>query len=513
METDNTYMLFDGTCGAQSLPTSVTDVIIPYYQTISTKRVQRYHYAQLENIKKTCDELERSFKTVYETLDGSGDPNTPFYKYILLCVQTGILMVRDTIINFSILIIKGVWTVAMTILIVPLLLVLKGITELIRISFQKGPNIKEKIHEIISQLKSGVVDNWPSIVGYFFQLFQSVAFGMSMKKLVSDAPNLTTPTDYTIQKNIIEKKAGDYEASRKNFGTSALMMMKESTICFFNKDKAMSGFNISSIPKTLVWGSVSYLSRKGAETLKFFFSRTKEKVIGDSKSIIWSKFESIMNGTIEYLSSSEKEFTKKFEESARELQKTVIHARSRWEIANRLLQFPIYIFNFSYSLVYWGAQVSLPFCEDVSKYLFSYIDHPIIFGLTPIYCTFLAMAIVRLLGSCYNMIAYKTCLTTVCDKIGESEITQLEQRTCADQCWAQGVDGIASLCVPEKLIYLISQDYGSYVGGLLVFHENIVKASTATLLIESSGVPGNVVGFYNRGVEAINTNFDWNYKL
>lgn len=508
MNTDNTYMLFENSCGVESLPGSITNTTTPFYHSISKKMVQKHYYGQLETLRRICEDVNKNFEIIYNSIGGT--ESDPFYKFILVCIKTSIIMVKEIILKYMIIISKGIWASAMLIVVIPLVTFLKGMTEVVQLLYKKDKSIGEKLSELSNFFQSNVLTGLPYIISYCWQIFQSISFGISLRNLIKDAPSVLQEEEKKVfQKDILEKKLKKEEKLKLNFGTNIKNLILETQRASFLLKKATTGFNLLNIPQAMFWGGISGISKMTVNTLKYFFDRVKEKTIGDSSSFIWSKFESIVNSISDYIYDDERIFNKKYDEHLKIIQNTAANTKSRFEIANIIFSYPIYIFNISYSLVYWGITFNITILNSLLPILQNFWTTPFFYDLSPIYFSFLAIVVLRLLGTCWNIIQYKACLVSVCDKLGDSDFIQLEQKTCIEQCWKQGVSGITSLIIPPTLIEIISTNHGKEFGNLLMLHESLVKSTTTELFLGTSGIFGDAINFFTKNSRNLNTKLDW----
>lgn len=478
---DNTYMLFSPTCGT-SKPAS--------FQQPENKqqiRVKKFYmktgFTKLNEIKVNLDKLSSEYEIIYNHLKEKyykGDDYS--WRWIVLCLHTMINMIKDIIQNYAITIIKTVSTPLIDVLLFPLFSIIFLIIGVIK-AYINGESLRDHFYNITIQIKKIVSENLYNVLGILVKYSQSIAFLFMCK-------NLSSGEKTTKAKNKVPSLM-ELANSLSKATTDTTKYVLSAGRYFGNVAKDVHLFS-----STVFWGIVSYASQKAIDTLRYFFNGVKNKMnIKKGDSFIFDKFENTINNI-------EISINEKYKEESEKLQNIAVKVKTQFKIAKIVLNMPSVLLTFSQFITYYGYNVYFD-----KLYILSWIYESFkafteleVYNFSVPTLVFLTSIILRFVGTCWNYVQYKACLVSKCDIIDYTVYMDLERKTCMDQCWNQGVDGISSLLVPTIVIDELKRKYADtqifeYILPLININNSIQKGGLSILLLNQAGISPIIVKF------------------
>jgi hypothetical protein len=481
---DNTYMLFSENCGA-TLPRSFQKKS-KYLESTRVKReYQKIGYKKLNSIKVNYDRLLSEYNILYDDLKARGYEDDLSWRYIILCLHTMIKMVKDIIIDYGVLVIKNVSTPLVEVLLFPLFSISFLITSTLR-AYLNGENMRDYFIKLTYAVKETITKNIVEISGILLKFYQSLTFFLMCNKLTYPDPP---------KKKSKEDKPPDlakiYEKAYKIYlGTTIYVVQASKYFSSFSKD-------VYLFSSTIAWGSVNYVSQKAVDILKYFFNKTKEKLNIKSRgsSYIFDKFEDTINSFSSYLSD-------KYTEKAEKLQEIAFKVKSQFKVAKIVLDMPNLLIAFAQLIAYYGSSLWMD-----KLYIMSWIYEACnslsnleIYNISIPTIVFLISIILKLIGTCWNYVQYKTCINVKCDVIDYNIHMDMERKTCMDQCWNQGVDGITSIFVPTIVIDEIKKKYQGMqildlLNPIIEINNSVQKGGLSIFIMKNYGVSPTIIKF------------------
>jgi hypothetical protein len=175
-------------------------------------------------------------------------------------------------------------------------------------------------------------------------------------------------------------------------------------------------------------------------------------------------------------------------------------------MAKVILDIPKLILMVSQVIMFWMSYFSLDtwsYISTIFNILNSSVNSEYIYGMSPILILFLMTTFLRILGSCWNMVQFKACEYINCSTIEDVSFIDLEKKTCMDQCWGAGVDGISSIFIPAVVIEHV-------LGRIVSFPEALQKTILTLIEMNNAVIKSNLSDFVIKkaGLSVIIRNFN-----
>jgi|688.fasta_scaffold03339_9 hypothetical protein len=468
-------MLFDNTCGWKTKPSSFTNYNVIKYQP--SVRSKRYVIEQIQYINGKLELMNKHYNVIYNHLKEKvyGD-DLVIWRYILLCLNTCVSYVSEIVIEVGIIFVKTT-SASIIDIIKQLVDVMSAIFDLVK-SFFEGGNLYEGFKNVLKETWNKV--NFSDLAGRLLKLFQNVSFLWALNSLTKKP--FFERNAYNISEELEKQKLKEAPSMLKVITKTGADYFKYAT--YINtalKDVGSASFAISS---TLI----GIVSQKGVQLLKYTFTTLRDKFnIKKGDSFIWDKFESYIDRANNYLDD-------RFIENVKKIEETSYKVKSRFALAQIILDVPNLVIMISQILVFWMSYFSMDtwtYISSIYDVLSSVTNQEIIYGLTPIMIVFLLTAFLKIIGSCWNLIHFKACEYVKCGSIEDTKYIDLETKLCMDECWEAGVDGISSIFIPANIIEIIRQK-------IVVFPVGIQNMITTLIQTNNAFIQGNLGDFVSK---------------